>query len=107
MRLFLYCDSCRHKVYLNVEAKTRTQLARQWGANFNIRCPHCRSVLQYHVNDVRAEASNDGVVPGALIGGLIGLIGGPIGMLTGGTIGGAISNSNAKQEVDFFNNNYY
>lgn len=105
MKLYLYCHNCNHKIYLNSDAKSRRQLANSWGTNFNITCPNCGHTYRYHVNHVSAETS-DGAVPGAFIGGLLGLLGGPIGLLVGGIAGGAISNENAKSEVNRFNSNY-
>ena len=105
MRLYIYCDTCNTKVYLNSDAKTRNQLARQWGVNFYITCPHCHSMHYYHVNQVRAEASS-AVVPGALVGGIVGILGGPLGMIIGGTVGGAVSNNAAKRQVENFNDYY-
>jgi hypothetical protein len=107
MQLYIHCHNCRSKINLNVQASTRPILAGKWGAYFSIKCPVCGATKQYHVNEVTAEGSGGGAVPGALIGGLLGILGGPIGLLIGGTVGGAISNSNATQEIDKFNNSYY
>lgn len=105
MKIFIHCYNCNSKLFLKSQAKTRRQLAGQWGPYFNITCPTCRHTYQYHVNFVNAETS-DSAAPGAVVGGLIGLLGGPIGLLLGGAVGGAISNSNAQTEVNSFNNNY-
>ncbi len=106
MQLYLHCNTCRSKVTLSSKAKSRRQLAIEWGVWFWVKCPHCVATNQYHVNSVEAESTTDGALPGAVVGGLLGLLGGPIGLIVGGALGGAVSNSSDKQEANNFNNNY-
>jgi hypothetical protein len=108
MKLYIECNNytCSRKIYLNVQAKSRRELANKWGYNFFIRCSHCGKTHSYNVNSVYAESVDDSTVGGAVIGGLIGLLGGPIGLLVGGTLGGAIGNSNEKDNANKFNRNY-
>ena len=97
MRLYIACRSCNSRMYLNVVAISRAELAQKIGYNFTIKCPHCNVLLTCNVNQVFAEQGNN-VAGGAVIGGLIGLIGGPLGMIIGGAIGGALGNGVDEQE---------
>ncbi len=100
MKLFLYCHHCGRKIYLASKAKTRGQLARQWGHNFALECPHCSNFGTYSVNQVYGEKTTQGnTLPVAVIGGLIGLVGGPAGVLAGGTIGGILGKTADDKEL--------
>lgn len=101
MKLFMYCCYCRRKIYLASQAKTRNQLAAQWGNPFNLKCPHCRRNGLYLVEQVYAEKSTqNSSLPIAVIGGLIGLLGGPVGALAGGAIGGLVGKTADDKEVN-------
>ena len=109
MQLYINCPHCRKKVILKSEAKTRSELAVQWGYSFNIDCPHCHLQSSHTVQDVLAESSSNNAPGGAILGGLIGLIIGPEGALIGSAIGGAIgykSDADEKRMVQLFNENY-
>lgn len=100
MRLFIQCrnNNCGRRIYLNIVAPTRDNLARKIEYDFEIRCPHCGNYSVYTVNDVFAEAEASSVPGGAIVGGLIGLIGGPLGVLVGGALGGAVGANADEQE---------
>ena len=109
MQLYLHCPNCRRKIILRSVAKTRYQLASQWGRNFSLICPHCKFNGFYNVNNVYAEASPKSAAAGAIIGGLIGLIFGPEGALIGSAIGGAgglAKDEDERRMVQQFNDSY-
>lgn len=103
MRLYV-SNSQGQKIYLNVTASTRAELARTIGnAWFWLHNE------MYHVNNVKAESNTSGTASGAAIGGLVGLLGGPIGLIVGGVLGGALGNETDKsesQKVNVFNSSY-
>lgn len=107
MQLYLLCCNCNRKVILSSTAKTRTELANQWGYNFYINCPHCGVQGYYNVRNVFAETSTNTAPVGAIIGGLIGLIFGPEGALIGSILGGGGGfglDQNERNMVTTFNN---
>lgn len=110
MKLYIICHHCRNKIYLNLVALSRQEVANSWGYTFNINCPYCSYASTYTVNEIFAEEGPSSAVGGAVLGGLIGLIGGPLGMLIGGAVGG-LAGSNADEEerkrVGRFNNGWY
>lgn len=91
MRLFV-CNQNNQKVYLDVTARNRKELASKIGFSFMVLREY------YNVNNVFAEASSNDTAAGALIGGLIGLLGGGIGVLLGGVAGGLAGNTKDDQE---------
>ena len=105
MRVYIACNICRKRIYLNTPAKSRRVIANNWGMYFSVNCPHCHITNAYHANAVYAESS-DGAAPGAVVGGLLGLVGGPLGILVGGALGAAISSTNENNEVNTFNNSF-
>jgi hypothetical protein len=104
MKLFVIDKESKRKIYLNVLASDRNELANIIGSpKFIVKGE------KYHVNEVFAEPENN-TAAGALIGGLVGVLGGPIGVLLGGTLGGIIGNNSDKKEktlVEKFNNSIY
>jgi DNA-directed RNA polymerase subunit RPC12/RpoP len=107
MQLYLHCPNCDRKIILKSEAKTRHELAIQFGNSFFITCPHCQHQSLYNVQNVFAETDQKIAATGAIIGGLIGLIFGPEGALIGSAIGGAgglARDEEEKKAVQRFNN---
>ena len=107
IRLYIYCSHCRSKIILQSAAKTRFELASQWGNNFAINCPHCHVQVYYSVQDVFAETISNNAPAAAIVGGLIGLLIGPEGALVGSAIGGGIGyklDEIGKKMVEQFNN---
>ena len=101
MKLFV-SNSYGQKVYLNLTAYSRQQLANQIGGSaFFLGNEY------YDVNQVWAEVDSNSTTTGAAVGGLIGILGGPVGILVGGVLGGLLGNSADDQEaqqVRLFNN---
>lgn len=94
MKLFVRDKTSRKKIYLNILASTRSELAYIIGSNwFSLKRQ------QYHVHEVIAERSNNSTATGAVVGGLIGVLGGPVGVIIGGALGGALGNENDKTEI--------
>lgn len=110
MRLYCICNICTKKVLLSSNAKTRSQLAKYWGATFFINCPHCQRKTNIHVNIVRAEPSRKNIpFATAGAGGAVGVVAGPLGVLIGlgiGAISGGIVRSNENIEIRNFNNHF-
>lgn len=92
MKLFVR-DSAQNKIYLQVIAPTRYELARVIGSPW-----FTLNGEQYHVHQVVAENEGGNTATGAIIGGIIGLIGGPVGILIGGSLGGALGNEGDKSD---------
>lgn len=91
MRLYIEdCHYCHQRIYLNVNAFTRQELANKIGYSFGIECPICHNHSIYTVDNVFAEMGQSSFAGGAMLGGLIGLVGGPLGALIGGAIGGTL-----------------
>lgn len=91
MRLYIEdCIYCHQRIYLNVTASTRVELANRIGYYFEVECPFCHHHQSYSVDRVFAESGQSNVPGVAILGGLIGLIAGPEGALLGGLIGSAI-----------------
>src|ERR1017187_7015108 len=108
MQLYINCPTCNKKIILDSQAKTRQELALNWGGwEFVINCPHCVTGLRFHVSHVGAEPKITNAAPGAIIGGLIGLLIGPEGALIGSALGGAIglgTDETERKMVRDFNN---
>ena len=109
MRLFVYCNYCRNKIYFNSSVQTRNELP----FNFVLKCPQFTCSVHgediaYFRNDVKAETDQRGVISGALILGVLGAVaGGPAGAVLGGLIGGAAGSNTDKSDsiaVERFNN---
>lgn len=104
MKLYVR-NSGNQKVYLNLQAHSRDELAYKIGyPNFLL------GGEKYHVNHVCAESDSSSAAGGALIGGLIGLLTGGAGALIGGVIGGAIGNSSDNEDLErvkAFNASWY
>ena len=92
MRLYV-TDSNNQKVYLNLNAGTRSELAQQVGGTYF-------SLLGrvYSIHDVRAEKSANNLLAGLLVGGSVGALGGPVGIIAGGLLGVAMGTKT--DEVD-------
>jgi hypothetical protein len=109
MQLFVTCRYCSNKIYINSNARVRSELPCQ----FFLHCtqPLCQSGYQNQIYtpwEVQAESGVAGVVGGAVVfGALGGLIAGPAGAVLGGIIGGAVgstSDQSEKEAVWRFNN---
>ena len=103
MKLYIINRRSDQRIYLNMLASTRGELANLIGSSwFNL------DGEQYHVHHVVAESeNNNNTAAGAIVGGIIGLLGGPFGVLLGGALGGALGNEGDKsetQKVNYFNN---
>jgi hypothetical protein len=100
MKLFV-CNRQNQKIYIDIIAPTRRQLASIIGSqHFFIDRDY------YTVNQVFAESENNDAVGGAVLGGLVGLLGGPVGLFFGGLAGGLIGKSRENDDetkVDKFN----
>lgn len=101
MRLYVRCQNCGNKVYLESPAQARSQLPPY----FSLRCPHCGNESEYTPQDVTSEATPGASVGGAVAGGLVGLLGGPLGLILGVILGGgagaAADNSDAQRARRF------
>jgi hypothetical protein len=87
MKLFVI-NSNQQKVYLNLSANTRQELANQiGGSNFYLGNEF------YSVYDVKAENDSNSTATGAIVGGAVGALGGPVGILIGGLLGGLFGNA--------------
>ena len=95
MKLFVRDKISNNKIYLNILAATRSELANVIGSPwFSLHGQ------QYHVHEVVAETDSNSTAAGAVVGGLIGILGGPIGVLIGGALGGALGNESDKTETN-------
>lgn len=93
MKLYIINQN-NQKVYLNLTAPTRQELANQIGGyNFFL------GYNLYSVNQVWAENDSNSTATGAVVGGVIGALGGPVGILIGGLLGGLFGNSSDEQEA--------
>ena len=93
MKLFVY-NSKRDKVYLNVEAESRTELMSQIGGeSFTV------GGEVYSVDNVIAENNSNSTTTGAFVGGLVGVLGGPFGIVIGSVVGGLIGNGSDDHET--------
>ena len=110
MKIYCYCNSCKIKIHLKTDAKTRQQLSVSISQVLSITCLHCQQTNQIHVNNVRAEATqNNKPLAGFCLGGLTGAVAGPLGMGIGAVLGGISGGTlwyNDNQNVNYFNNNY-
>jgi len=107
MRLYIKkCHYCHRRIYLNITASTRSELAKKIGRCFEVECPHCHRTSEYCVDEVYAEMGQSSVPAGVILGGLVGLLGGPLGVLIGGAIGSVIGagvDEEEKRRVQRFN----
>lgn len=99
MKLFVKDRGTQGKIYLNVQAATRSELISIIGSQF-----FSVNGQPYHVNEVDAETDANNTASGAIVGGLIGLMAGPLGILAGGLIGGMLGNSGDKGEIQKVSN---
>jgi len=82
------------KVYLNLTASTRQELADNIGGQTFYLGEDI-----YYVNDVFAESNTNNMAAGAVIGGTVGALGGPIGIIIGGIIGGLFGSNTGESEI--------
>ena len=105
MRLFVFDKRNPHKkIYLNVVAPTRRQLAAIIGPEF--RFEEDPYHFYYAFRDVYAESGSNDTLKGGILGAVIGLLGGPIGAFLGGISGSLIGKSRDEDEyklVEQFN----
>lgn len=98
MKLYVI-DKNNQKVYLNLTANSRKNLARQIGGmNFYL------GNTLYSVKNVYAENDSNNSAAGAVIGGVVGALAGPLGILVGGLLGGVIGNGSDEQETSLVTN---
>ena len=101
MKLYVINPSTKRRIYLKIDAHTRSELRRLIKKDvFTIRGK------KYSINDVYAEDDSNSTTSGAVIGGLIGLLGGPIGVAVGAAAGGLLGNSindGERKKVNSFN----
>jgi hypothetical protein len=104
MKLFVR-NSRNEKVYLNLIANSRYELAHKIGQPSFILKGEI-----YVVDQVKAESDSSNAVGGLIIGGILGLMTGGIGAFVGGALGGAIGNSadnDDQKRVKAFNASRY
>ncbi|GAB4181307.1 MAG: hypothetical protein Tsb002_01150 [Wenzhouxiangellaceae bacterium] len=81
MRLYVVNPETDEKIYLNVMARTRQELAKEIGSDtFTVK------KLQFDVNSVMAESSDNMAVSMA-VGGVVGLLAGFPGVALGSLVG--------------------
>lgn len=101
MKIYIEDKETKEKIYLNVKANTRSELAKQLGSKrFKAKNK------MYYVNQVRAERGSDNTSAGMILGGVLGLFGGPVGMAVGGALGtilGKEQDQKELKEVEEFN----
>ena len=98
MRLYVV-DNFDRKIYLKSSAKTRHELAREFGSVFTVNGMACSA------QNVVAEKSDIAAL-GMVVGGALGLFGGVPGVLLGGALGGLVGHDTDEKErkaVDAFN----
>jgi len=102
MKLYVVNPYNSQKIYLNLIASTRQELANQIGGqNFFL------SNNLYNIINVFAENDSNSTITGSFVGGVVGALGGPVGVLVGGLLGGLIGNSSDEVEnakIRRFNN---
>ena len=108
MRLYVGCNHCGFRTYLNVVEETRNDLVDYLGSqHFTIDCSYCNIDDTYSVNEIFAEKGSSTVPGGAMLGGIVGaFIGGPIGILLGGGVGaylGELGNTQEEDRINRFN----
>jgi hypothetical protein len=102
MQLYVICRYCNNKIYINNNARVRSELPY----HFFLHCtqPACPSGCQNQVftsREVHAEQGVAGLVGGALVlGALGGLVAGPAGAILGGILGGAVGSTSDQSEND-------
>lgn len=101
MKLFVI-DPANQRVYLNITAPTRRELATLIGGRRFYLSGHL-----YDISDVYAERQINNTITGLVVGGIVGAFGGPIGIIIGGFFGGLIGNTsddNENSRIVRFNN---
>ncbi|WP_379058527.1 hypothetical protein V6M93_20290 [Pectobacterium brasiliense] len=87
------------KIYIDKVANTRKELEALIGSKeFYVENK------KYHVSQVKAMKSAEGISLGVALGGILGLMGGVVGIAIGGIVGGIIGNDNDKKEEEKINN---
>ncbi|KAB2946262.1 MAG: hypothetical protein OIN84_02060 [Candidatus Methanoperedens sp.] len=111
MRLYVQCQYCRNKIYINSPAQLRGELPFQ----FVLRCQQIGCSVYgrdafYTRNEVFAETNVGGAVSGAIVLGALGaLVAGPIGAVIGGLIGskaGSNTDELDRKAVERFNSSW-
>ena len=101
MRVFVLCDQCQEKIYLNDVRDHRSQ----YPPELHLKCSSCGHHGFYHRGDLEAESGTNAAVAGLIAGGAAGTLAGPIGNVVGAGIG-AVLGSNVddqeKQKVEAF-----
>lgn len=93
MKLYVTCDNCKHKTYVNgVTVGTRVDFAQAIQSNnIKLLCVGCGTLETRSVNDVYAEGSGSAMGIFVLVLGLwASLVIGPVGLLLGGAIGAVV-----------------
>lgn len=101
MRLYVKDPSSGQKIYLQLAAATRKDLANAIGGQtFSVQGQ------TFHVRDVMAGIGADSATVGAMVGAVIGVLAGAPGVIAGSAIGALLGGNQAEQEkrqVDRFN----
>lgn len=100
MRLFVFDrrdPERKRKIYLDVFAPTRRQLASIIGPEFRVTGDPNHF---YSLYDVYAESGSNETLKGAILGAVIGLLGGPAGAFVGGVSGSLIGRSRDEDEYN-------
>lgn len=100
MKLFVVDRQTKKKIFLDINARNRAELANRIGRTFTVKGK------RYTIHDVKASADNSNTVGGVVVGALFGILAGPGGVALGGAAGGLIGGakvSDDKKRAQRFN----
>jgi hypothetical protein len=55
MKLVTSCKNCSQEIKFFSWAGNRPRLAQKRGEEFELKCPNCKAICRYHVDEVSAE----------------------------------------------------
>lgn len=71
MLRYAFCSRCEVDIPVKSNADTRSNLEDEQGLYLNLACPKCATKKEYHVNQIRAKTSGQGLM--TMVGIAIGL----------------------------------
>lgn len=71
IKLYTRCACCRNEINIEKKAPNRGEFQKNFGKQIEKFCPHCKTDVMVHVNDIKAELSGNIPLISLLISGAV------------------------------------